>query len=112
MVRGRAEVLSAPRVWVVAHIERVAEDVIDWEDFSDYRRLLELYALLDPSLLPHTTERGLTSDDLDVREAAEDFRDPAYIESIRTTLMRGLTQTYPELGRLLGRGTDLLGGAP
>src|SRR4051794_40664451 len=39
MLRGRAEVLSASKAWVLAHIERVAEDAIDWGDYWDYRRL-------------------------------------------------------------------------
>jgi len=100
MARGRAWVLSSPRAWVLGHIERVAEDVIDWDDYWDYRRLLELYALLDPRLLPRAIEKGLTSHDPDVREAAEDFRDPAYVERIRVDLTRGLAQMYPELGGL------------
>jgi hypothetical protein len=112
MLRGRAQVLSAPRAWVLAQIGRVAEDAIDWGDFWDYRRLLELYTLLDPSLLPRTIERGLTSVDPDVREAAEDFRDAAYIESTRVDLTRGLTEMYPELGRLLGHGSDRLDSVP
>ena len=90
------QVLSSPKAWVLRHIEQVAEDAIDWDDYGDYRRLLELYALLDPHLLPCAIERGLTSDDPDVREAAEDFRDPASIESIRTNFTRSLTEVYPE----------------
>jgi hypothetical protein len=112
MLRGRAWVLSSPKAWVLAHVERVAEDAIDWDDYWDYRRLLELYALLDPRLLPCATEKGLISQDPDVREAAEDFRDPAYVELIRANLTRGLTQVYPELGGLDRRAGDQHDGDP
>jgi len=82
---------------VLEHIERVAEDVIDWNDFWDYRRLLELYSLLEPSLLPAAIAKGLLSHDFDVKEAAEDFQNAEYVELIRRNLWGGLTKTHPEL---------------
>lgn len=98
--QARAGVLSAPTTWVLAHVEQIAEDAIDWDDEWHYRRLLELYAMLDPRLLPRATERGLTSPNVEVREAAEEFRNPAYVESIRADFTRSLIQMFPELGRL------------
>jgi hypothetical protein len=112
ILRGRAGVLSAPRTWILAHVEQIAEDAIDWDDEWDYRRLLELYALLDPRLLPRAIEKGLTSHNPEVAEAAEEFRDPAYVESIRASFTIGLTQVDPELGGIDPRESNRHDGEP
>jgi hypothetical protein len=44
--------------------------------------------------------------DPDIREAAEEFRDPAKVELIRANLTKGLTGVYPELGGLDRRESD------
>jgi hypothetical protein len=98
ILQGRARVLSSPKAWILSHIERVADDTIDWDDDWEYLRLLELFALLDPRLLPRATEKGLTSQNLDVREAAEYFRNPDYVELTRRNFIRGLTEAFPEFG--------------
>jgi hypothetical protein len=95
ILRGRAGVLFAPKTWVLAHVEQIAEDAIDWNDEREYRRLFELYALLDPRLLPRATEKGLTSHYPEVREAAKEFRDLAYVERIRADFTRGQTYGAP-----------------
>jgi hypothetical protein len=108
ILRGRAGILSAPKAWILAHVEQIAEDAIDWDDEWDYRRLLELYALLDPHILPRATEKGLTSHNPEVREAAEWFRDPAHVEGLRADFTRCLTHLQPELGGLGPRESDQL----
>ena len=73
IMEGREAVLLLPRKWVLTNIERVANETLDLSDYWEYRRLLELYSLLDPALVERLVIEGLKSDDPDVLEAAEDF---------------------------------------
>lgn len=71
--QGRSQVLALPRAWVLEHIENVATSALDLSDYWEYRRLLELAALLDSGLLRRFVLLGLDNRDPDVRQAAEDF---------------------------------------
>lgn len=73
IVRGREAVLAMPRSWTLEHVGAIAEEMLDLTDYWEYRRLLELLHLLDPTLVLHFASRGLASPDADVKEAAEDF---------------------------------------
>jgi len=75
--RGRKAVLALPREWVVANIERVVETGLDLTDYWQYRRLLELYSLLDPALVHRLVKVGEASNDPEIAEAARDFGGPA-----------------------------------
>jgi hypothetical protein len=74
IVQGREAVLAMPRPWVLEHVAAVADETLDLTDYWEYRRLLELLHLLDPTLVRRFVSRGLSSPDPDVRDAAEDFR--------------------------------------
>jgi len=54
-------------------IESTVSETLPFEEW-EYRRLLELYEMLDHSLLLRLIARGLSSDDCDLRMAAEDFQ--------------------------------------
>lgn len=69
----RDAILSLPRDWVLARIEEVAEPLLANGTYDEYRRLLELYALLDPTLTRRLAERAVQDPDPDIREAGEDF---------------------------------------
>jgi hypothetical protein len=73
IVQGRSQVLAMPRAWVLEHIEEVATGALNLSDYWEYRRLLELAALLDSRLLQRFVSLGLGHPDPDVHEAAEDF---------------------------------------
>lgn len=75
IVAGREQVLAMPRAWVLANIEQVAAEVLDWSDDWEYRRLLELASLLDAQLTQRLVGPRLTSTNPDIREAAEAFQD-------------------------------------
>jgi len=76
IVEGRAEVLGMPRAWLLENIEWIADDALHLADYWEYRRLLELYEVLDArGPINSLIARGLLSTDEDVREAAEDWRD-------------------------------------
>jgi hypothetical protein len=70
----REAILSLPREWVVANIERFAEPLLQAGDYEEYRRLLELYNELDSDLTSRLATRAAQSEDADIREAGEDFR--------------------------------------
>jgi len=74
ILAGRQQVLALPRPWVLERIEQVAVAVLDLSDYWEYRRILELAALLDGALVQRFVTLGLDSQDRDVREAAQDFR--------------------------------------
>lgn len=71
--RAREVILSLPRDWVLAHIEQEAEQYLREGTYDEYRRFLELYVLLDGELTAKLAKRAAASQDLDVREAGEDF---------------------------------------
>jgi hypothetical protein len=71
IVRGRNEILAMPRDAVLQTIERVAAECLTLDDEWEYRRLLELYELLDRGLLQRLIDVGLKSNNWEVREAAE-----------------------------------------
>src|SRR5436305_3972257 len=70
IVAGRKQVLDLPHDLVLENIESVAVEVLDLSDYWEYRRLLELAAMLDAGLVQRLVQLGLTSSDPDVREAA------------------------------------------
>jgi len=75
IVEGRARALAMPHSWVLEHVLRIAEESLNLCDYWEFRRLLELLELLGASDALHVIiGRGLDSADLDVREAAEDFK--------------------------------------
>ena len=71
--RARAAILRLPWEWVLARIEANAEPLLASGTYDEYRRLLELYALLDPMLTQRLAERAIQHPDLDVQEAGHDF---------------------------------------
>jgi len=69
----RDSILALPREWVLARIEVIAEPLLASGTYEEYRRLLELYALLDPLLTQRLAERAINHPHLDVQEAGHDF---------------------------------------
>lgn len=69
----REIILSLPRDWLLAHIEEYAEPLLAYEDYEEYRRLLELYSLIDRDLTLRLAHRAAAHGDADIREAGEDF---------------------------------------
>lgn len=69
----RDAILSLPREWVISNIEGVAEPLLVDGTYDEYRRLLELYALLDPALTKRLAERAIQHSDPDIQEAGRDF---------------------------------------
>ena len=70
---GRNALLALPRTWLLEHIEVAAEPLIQLNNNWEFRRLLELYSLLDTTLARQLALRGITDPDAEIREASEIF---------------------------------------
>jgi streptomycin 6-kinase len=71
--KARLLILSLRRKWLLRNIEAAAEPLLESGDDWEYRRLLELYALLEPSLVLRLAGRAAGDTRAEVREAGEDF---------------------------------------
>ena len=70
---ARDLILRLPRDWVLERIEAVAEPLLETGTDEEYRRLLELYRLLDSELTLRLARRAAASPDRHVREVGEEF---------------------------------------
>lgn len=70
---ARRIILSLPRDWLLTHIEEHAEPLLAYDDYEEYRRLLELYSLIDRDLTLRLARRAAEHADPDIREAGEEF---------------------------------------
>jgi hypothetical protein len=70
----RKGILSFPKTWLLANIEKSAESLLQDGTDEEYRRLLELYIDIDRALTQRLARRALAHADPDIREAGEDFQ--------------------------------------
>ena len=61
--------------WLVQYFMEVADQNIDFSDEWEFRRLAELVILCVPELKESVLAKGANSEDEEIREAAEDYRD-------------------------------------
>src|SRR5205814_353538 len=61
-------ILSLPRDWVLAHIEREVEPILDEEEEDDYWMFLQLYEQLDRDLTLRLAHRAAAHSDPEIRE--------------------------------------------
>jgi hypothetical protein len=66
-------ILGLPRPWLLAHVERHAEPILSNAGDEEYRAFLGLYAQLDRGLATRLAQRAIQSDDVEIREAGEDY---------------------------------------
>ena len=71
--QGRQAVLEMDRDFTLVHIEQVARECLNLDDYWEYRRFLELCDLLDTKLAQRVACWGIGHVDPDVREAGDDF---------------------------------------
>jgi hypothetical protein len=70
---GRKVLMALPRIWLLEHIEIAAEPLVQLNDEWEYRRLLELYSLLDTMLVRQLALRGINNPDTGIKEASRSF---------------------------------------
>lgn len=71
--KARDIILELPREWVLGNIHHIATEILNLSDEWEYRRLLELYQMLDTELLTKLITIGLKSNNPEIKEAAYDF---------------------------------------
>lgn len=64
-----------PTDWVSEKIKQTVFNSIDINDYWDYRRLLEISEIISIDLLKWAITLGEKSDDLDIIEAVNDFKE-------------------------------------
>ena len=64
---------NIPEEWLIQYLPEVIEKTIHFEDDYEYRRLLELLEASSHKLLEAYINRGLLSDNSDIRETAGNF---------------------------------------
>ena len=62
------------REWLIQNFMKVADESINYSDEWEYRRLVELVDLYIPELKEKVLEKGINSDNEEIREVAEDFQ--------------------------------------
>lgn len=72
---ARGLILQIPSKWLLDNLKSVAEETIDFNDDWEYRRLLELVECISKELLKWAVELGLNSNDIEIKEVAEDFKE-------------------------------------
>jgi hypothetical protein len=80
----RKAILSLPKNWLLANIEKRAEPLLQDGTDEEYRRLLELYLDIDRELAKRLAQKAVEHDDPDIREVGKDFQN--YRENQHTTL--------------------------
>lgn len=65
----------ANKDWLVKHFMEIADENINYSDDWEYRRLMELIMLHIPELKEDALLRGKDSENEEVREVVEEFKD-------------------------------------
>lgn len=86
----RKAILSLPKNWLLANIEKSAEPLLQDGTDEEYRRLLELYIDIDRKLAQRLAQRAVQHDDPDIREVGEDFLSKNNNERIRIDIKEEL----------------------
>jgi hypothetical protein len=71
----RNAILRLPHEWLMQHIESVADPILRDGTYEEYRRILELYRMLDRELTLKLARRALAQNDADIQEAGQDAVD-------------------------------------
>jgi hypothetical protein len=66
-------ILSLPRDWVLAHIEREVDAILKNEEEDDYWMFLQLYHKLDPDLARKLARRAAAHPDPEIRALGEEY---------------------------------------
>lgn len=72
---GRKKIDEIDKDWLKQHFLAVAESCIDFSDDWEYRRLLELIVCVIPELKAAALEFGKDSENEDIREVVEDYKE-------------------------------------
>ena len=71
---ARKKIEEMNKEWLKAHFLDVAKTCIDFTDYWEYRRLLEVIVLVLPEVKASALKMCEDSEDEDIREVIEDYR--------------------------------------
>ena len=71
---GRKRVSHLNKKWLQDHLIDAAKDALDLSDEWEYRRFVELVIVAVPELKKEAVEIGMQSNNADIREASDDYK--------------------------------------
>lgn len=69
----REIILRIPKPWIIQNIEKHSQPILAKGSYDEYRRLLELYSLLDKDLAKKLAARAVQHQDPEIKDAGEEF---------------------------------------
>ncbi len=66
-------ILSLPRDWVLDNIEHAVEPFLQYNNYEEYQRFLELYSQLDNTIAINLANRAAKHPNEDIKEIGEHF---------------------------------------
>lgn len=72
---GRKKIAEIDGLWLQQHLLEVATQCVDFSDEWEYRRFVELVVIVTPNLKNRVLMIGMHSDNEEIREVVEDFKD-------------------------------------
>ena len=75
IVLARKKINEINKEWLKVHFLDVAKVCIDFSDYWEYRRLLELIVLVLPEVKQHALKICENSEDEDILDVIEDYKD-------------------------------------
>ena len=80
------------RDWLIHNFMKVADESINYSDEWEYRRLVELVVLHIPELKEEVLAKGINSENEEVREVVDDYRDKYHLNEDLLTKVNLLTK--------------------
>jgi hypothetical protein len=71
--RAREIILSFPKTWLIANLNSAVAPILLHAGDEEYRRIIELYLLIDPMLAQNLAQAAATHENEEVRAVGRDF---------------------------------------
>lgn len=82
IILARKKINEIDKDWMKVHFLDVAKECIDFSDYWEYRRLLELIVLVLPEVKTMALKICENSEDEDIREVIEDYKEESVSQKL------------------------------
>ena len=82
IILARKKINEIDKDWMKVHFCDVAKECIDFSDYWEYRRLLELIVLVLPEVKTMALKICEDSEDEDIREVIEDYKEESVSQKL------------------------------
>ena len=82
IILARKKINEIDKDWMKVHFLDVAKECIDFSDYWEYRRLLELIVLVLPEVKAMALKICEDSEDEDIREVIEDYKEESVSQKL------------------------------